>query len=659
MLLRELILHDFRTFGGRQTIQLSSKRKNRPIILVGGLNGAGKTTILDALQLALYGKRARCASRGNMGYKTYLRQAINRRASAEEGASVELAFTHSSDGVEREYRVRRSWTATDSTLRERVEVQVDGADDSVLTEQWDERVDDFLPHRISQLFFFDGEKIAELAEAESSADVLKTAIHSLLGLELVDRLGKDLGILNSKKRREQTAPEDRAKSDHLRESWDRLLNEKQEATNRRGTLDGKLHSAKKVLDALNEKYMREGGELADQRTTFEGEKKTLEAELQDRREKLREITLGSLPLAVISGLLASVDELGHSEEEQQQHVLLAGVLENRDTAVLKKLKKNGASKAVLKELDNLLKEDRTSRSKDLSTPAFLDLAPEEVRQLDRLVKSEVPAQRAGAADLCKELDRIQERLVTVERRLRSIPEEGELIDLRSKRAAAQMEVEQLGVSFRVQDDLAEFLTPKIQQAKDSLDREIEKGVAANWSNQSLQRSLERMDLATVVLDEFRRRILKKNLGRVESSILESFQYLIRKPNLITRLEIDPVEFTLNLIGEAGRTLKHEDLSAGEKQLLAISMLWGLARTAGLPLPVVVDTPLGRLDSKHRTHLVERYFPQASHQVLLLSTDEEIKDNRLTDLEPFVGRSYLLEYIEEDDRTLVTEGYFDN
>ncbi len=659
MLLQELTLHDFRTYGGRQSIRLTAKGKNKPIVLVGGLNGAGKTTILDALQLALYGQRAHCASRGALAYKTYLRQAINRRAKPSEGASVELSFTHSSEGVEHEYCVRRSWTATDSTVRERVEVQVDGVDDAVLTEQWDERVDDFLPHRISQLFFFDGEKIAELAEAESSADVLKTAIHSLLGLELVDRLGKDLGILSSKKKREQTATVDRTKSDQLKETLDQLLHEKQQATNSQGSLDNALHSAKKKLDAANDKYMREGGELADQRSSLELESRTLTGLIEDRREQIRELTLGSLPFAIIPSLLLEVDELAHSEVNQQSHALLANILKDRDSAMLKKLKHGGATTATIKEVRDLLKQDRQSRGASQSAPLLLDLAPEEIRQLDRLVKSELPSQQSAANALCQEIEGNQERLMTVERKLRSIPEEGTLLDLRAERTAAQEEVARLEVQLRVQAELGVSLSPRIDQAKDSLERELDKGVAANWSNKSLRRSLNRMGLASEVLDVFRERILRQNLGRVESSILESFRYLIRKPNLITRLEIDPVDFTLTLIGETGLTVKHEDLSAGEKQLLAISMLWGLARTAGLPLPVVVDTPLGRLDSEHRSHLVERYFPQASHQVLLLSTDEEIKDNRLTDLKPFVSRSYLLEYNEDEDRTLVHEGYFEN
>src|SRR5262249_42016826 len=95
----------------------------------------------------------------------------------------------------------------------------------------------------------------------------------------------------------------------------------------------------------------------------------------------------------------------------------------------------------------------------------------------------------------------------------------------------------------------------------------------------------------------------------------------------------------------------------ERQLLATSLLWGLAKASGRPLPVIIDTPLSRLDSSHRRHLLERYFPVASHQVVLLSTDEEIDKTSLHRLKQYIGRSYQLKFDEASSGTRVTPGYF--
>ena len=90
----------------------------------------------------------------------------------------------------------------------------------------------------------------------------------------------------------------------------------------------------------------------------------------------------------------------------------------------------------------------------------------------------------------------------------------------------------------------------------------------------------------------------------------------------------------------------------------MSLLWGLAKASGRPLPTAIDTPLGRLDTAHRMNLVERYFPFASHQMLLFSTDEEITGQYLERLRPWIGRTYTLSYDDGSERTQIVSGYFD-
>ena len=142
-------------------------------------------------------------------------------------------------------------------------------------------------------------------------------------------------------------------------------------------------------------------------------------------------------------------------------------------------------------------------------------------------------------------------------------------------------------------------------------------------------------------------------------MLESFQNLLRKTNLVHQLNIEPTTFKTKLTDKNGNLLPFDRLSAGERQLLATSLLWGLARSSGRPIPTIIDTPLGRLDSSHRNHIVERYFPSASHQVLLLSTDEEIVGPYFETLEPFVARKFLMVHNEKLGKTHFETGYFNN
>ena len=122
--------------------------------------------------------------------------------------------------------------------------------------------------------------------------------------------------------------------------------------------------------------------------------------------------------------------------------------------------------------------------------------------------------------------------------------------------------------------------------------------------------------------------------------------------------INQADFSVSLYNRNNHLIPKEDLSAGEKQIYAVAMLWALAKTSGRVLPVIIDTPLGRLDSEHRFHLVENYFPYASHQVIILSTDTEVDERYFKSLSPWASHTYHLHFDDEEEATRITDGYFD-
>src|SRR5262249_3190396 len=155
---------------------------------------------------------------------------------------------------------------------------------------------------------------------------------------------------------------------------------------------------------------------------------------------------------------------------------------------------------------------------------------------------------------------------------------------------------------------------------------------------------ERAALATRtahVLAEYEGRLLHNKLEQLRSEFVRRFNQLARKGDLIADVHIDPKVFTTTLVDAKGRAVPEAALSAGEKQVYAIAMLWALARTSGRPLPMIIDTPLARLDSDHRSNLIERYFPAASHQVVLLSTDTEVDEALVRALGRSASHSYRL------------------
>ena len=159
------------------------------------------------------------------------------------------------------------------------------------------------------------------------------------------------------------------------------------------------------------------------------------------------------------------------------------------------------------------------------------------------------------------------------------------------------------------------------------------------------------------MKEFLKRATAAKIGRLSQLVTESFRFLLRKKTLVQRVMIDPDSFSVTLLNQTGHVVSKERLSEGEKQIFAISILWGLSQAAGRPLPAIIDTPMARLDANHRQHLVERYFPNASHQVIILSTDTEIERHYFHALLPHISRAYHLRYDEQTRETRPEEGYF--
>jgi DNA sulfur modification protein DndD len=171
--------------------------------------------------------------------------------------------------------------------------------------------------------------------------------------------------------------------------------------------------------------------------------------------------------------------------------------------------------------------------------------------------------------------------------------------------------------------------------------------------------LETAPRVQATLAAFQEKLTEKKLATLETQVTQYFKLLLHKTSLVSQVMIDPTTFRLDLYDTEGSPLPIQRLSAGEKQLLAIAFLWGLANTSGRQLPVAIDTPLGRLDSEHRNHLIDRYFPQASHQVILLSTDTEIRADEVAQLREAeaIAREYRLEYDPQQRQTTVVPGYF--
>lgn len=659
MILDELALTNFGVYRGEHRITLTPPSTKRPIVLFGGLNGTGKTTLLDALQLVLYGKRARCSNRGSKAYDDFLLSCINRRINPADGASLELQFRHRAEGVEHVCKVRRTWRANGSGVKEVVEVFLDGSYDSAASQSWAEYAEDFIPSRLSDLFFFDGEKIEALADLDNASVLLRTGIHSLLGLDIVDRLDGDLATLITRKEREFEPPES------LKQSIARLTTEVQELEERVSTLfqefssiGTRLEQARYHLRKVQERLQQEGGELFREKDLIVSSKRDLELQLESLDNTLREIAAGPVPLLLVAHLLDAMARQAQAERRGVQAQLLADALEERDAKLLSVIQSVGVDQDQLGIVRAFLESDRESRGAAAAVDRYLAFSDESFGVLHELRISTIPELREKVSVLLARRRELTHHLTVIERKLKTIPDEDAVKPFLDEVCDLQGQCEALERERRRYEEEWKRANHEKERKQAELARVRRQAVDLELAATEAARVAEYARATRPILKAFRQRIVEKHIETIQQSVLESFRQLIRKRHLVANIAIDANTFAVELKTEDGATVSPERLSAGERQLLAVSLLWGLAKASRRPLPAVVDTPLGRLDSSHRGYLVRRYFPKASHQVLLLSTDEEIRGHYLDALTPAIGHLYLLEFDDVDQTTRIKKGYFD-
>ena len=305
MILTRLTLTNFGIFRGRQSISLLPQ-KGRPIILIGGKNGAGKTTFLEAIRLCFYGSQA-FGFHSREEYLEYLDGRIHANPASiiqPTVASVAVEFQYSNFEAVHEYKVSRFWERRNTgKVHETLTVERNGKPlDDIAAEYWPEFVRDLIPPGVAQLFFFDGEKIQHLADDTSDARELSEAIKALLGLDIVERLETDLEIYRSRTVKtlrnvdgSKEVEELKQEVTHLEQTLGELraVREEQEET---------LSSLRIQVVRLQDKITAQGGSFVRNREKLIHDRAVLETKIAEVETNLREMCGGLLPFVLVPRL---------------------------------------------------------------------------------------------------------------------------------------------------------------------------------------------------------------------------------------------------------------------------------------------------------------------------------------------------------------------
>ena len=669
MILHKLTLNNFGLFRGSQSIQLTPNG-TRPIILIGGMNGSGKTTLLDAVKLCLYGRRSLGPRISSNEYHEYLSSMIHRNPPSElplNYASVSLDFEYVRGGEKKNYRVDRSWKQqgkSSRSIKEDLTVyQNNRLELEFETSHWQDYINELVPVGASQFFFFDGEDIQKLVDDSSHDQFLSESIKALLGLNLVDRLHSDLRIYANRLIKHDSPVSMQEEINALESEIASLKKSLADMEERRESLLNSIEKSETQIARQESHITAEGGSYAEKRESLNLRQGQLLADIEAFENDIRMHCEELFPFTLVPDLLKKLRdrllkeiELDEWEAEnralkRQKNQLLEDITTDAfwdDTSLDKAQMRTFHSKLSShfekprkrpKELQGFKKVRDRSTSEYASLLEWIDISLNEIPQ--------------EFLALTNELKKAESELQRVEEDLQRVPTEEVLKPMIEKLSTLNRKLGQLNKDLQTSDESIRSLSYQIEVAE----RNLEKLYVSQKLGQDHIRRQEQVREVRSVLSTYTSELTQAKVSALSDAIVESFNYLSHKPDRIRRVDINSETFSVTLYDTYNKPLAKEELSAGEKQIYTTALLWGLAKTSGKPLPMILDTPLGRLDASHRELLVERYFPYVSHQVILLSTDTEIDKHLQLLLEPAISHTFHLEYQKVDEHSDIKEGYF--
>lgn len=657
----KLIIENYKSFQFPTEINFPAAGDGgRSIFLIGGMNGAGKTSIMEAISYCLYGARAEEIYRN-----------INRHEKARGNASVSFELVLEMDDLS-ELIVKRTWSAGAAAeprardLTEKLVVVRDGKRVSVQSQEiWQDFIRAAIPPAITQFFFFDGEKIQEIASDDHSEVRLKSSLEAALGIQYINHLSNDILYIKQEERKgfvEITDEDLDFKQSELKRERSKLARKMQDRQDLVKELDAfrtqleeskkrfeaAFHTAPETRDAMREQEKKRifaANRLAQVETEIRslcekllpfGIAGKLFQGIRQQIEKERESASGEAIREHASTLARRIVRVVEEPEPIYREKLSAEKMVELEQRIYRLLKEGDARGDVEKIL-NLSDRDAArvlNKIESIETSDIFMLPPliEEKRGLVEQIRALEALSQLGAMSeserelfnqLQAEMESCSNQIGRKTEQLRLL--EDEILALEKRINEIELEIEKLYEKHNVSKERADFI--------------------------------QECDAIANVLSQFVIRLRKNKVHLLQEKTFEMYRMLSSRSDLIKDITIDESSYEVRITDRNGHEIRKSALSAGEKEVFAVSLLWGLAQTSQLKLPIIIDTPLSRLDSTHRDNIVNSYFPNAGEQVVILSTDTEIDTNYYRSLKRYLSGAGRLEFDPRQELTTFREGYF--
>lgn len=684
-------LKDFKSYKGVHKIEglADNLSKDKNIVLIGGLNGAGKTSFLEAISLCFYGEGATelyptKGARHEL-YHSYISSLFNRKTALklkglliekEEimSAEVFLKDFNFTKNVSRNISIRREWVVAIKEggereyKREKLRLFEDGEElIEIDSSQYQDRINDMLPYSISQFFFFDGEKIQDFAK--DADNEFAESLKNILGIGLYNTLEVDLKEVKSRIVREYN------KNKEISKQLERTDREKRKIEDLIASNIEKAQVLQEELDGLNqdeEKIRYETRRITNITANNREDYQRQKIELQKERELLEVAYIESsklyLPFILSNQLCNQLEMQIDLEEKYEKWLTTQEAIKPQLEGIVNQIFNEEKSSPPLSNDQEFFYKYKIKKTLN----AFLaDAKPNEVENLQVIHNLSSDEKRKIRetlrlidGDLINDLQGKSERLKNIE---------VDLDRIRRVEMKAGDNTEGITKLFEKLEQTHQSIGDKRNQIRQLRDenlelsrklKEINKSITGWQGKVKLQKKqksqIDYCDELRKTIKNFTLKFQAKRAKELEKAIFKMWRKLAQKKDSIHNIKVlTDNYFEIKLFDANEDELDKTKISAGEKEIYAICLLWALVKVSGRSIPIVIDTPYGRLDSKHRFTLAKNYFPNAGEQVFILSQDEEVVEDFYDILKPHIAKELTIVYNERKSQSTVLDGYMFN
>jgi len=673
MIINSIKIKNFQTYFGEVEFEFDKPSTKKNIVLIGGLNGAGKTSFFSSIVLGLFGKNAQgiiferlTGENLDDSYTSYLNEVFSYEAKNINDIEMEISISITHE--KKDLKIVRKWWF-DITVDEILEIYTehDGMvvpleipqEDVERNEYYEAYIQSIIPSQVGRFFFFDGEEIKAIAKQNPEQAVI-SGINALLGFDVLEQLVVDLETLKRNLRKELPG----AANSGLLTNYEEL--EKLETTMNSAEEEKKLcvediegmnvyleELEKDISEAFKGRDVDNRNEVLDKIFNLDKELNAVENELQTL---VGEILTLALPSELITETEKKLSQEINTLKQQDQSAVIGSLKNKFNKQLIKNLSSEIQDKEkVIKEITNAIEltwdeiksvsTTKTSLMSNYFSDEQIKTAFTHIQDIKATTNREI-ARLVGKQDA---LQKEKSELLSMQQLFDSGRFAQDILDKKSNTlgqiSTKQHELERVEAEIMVLNQEMTNLKNTIERLESSL--EISKDI---------QKELEEVESYQSLIKEFMNEARGRRANLLSKKTSDVIKTLAHKEDLISRVKIDEKTYSINLLDSKNNIVSR--MSAGESEIFALSLLQALGEVSNRKLPVVIDTPLGRLDYSHRKSIVSNYFHNVSEQVFILSTDTEIDQSLYSELEPFINQTFLIKSNKDKTSSIFPDKYFE-